>query len=179
MPIPPINNNLDIPSVTITTDEVLEGIESFKKGAGCAKSGLRVEHLKDMINSNEGDFLNSLTAILQIIMDGKAPVEFAPFFASGPLIPLLKKVNSTDIRPITVGEVIRRLGSKILAKRLKSQVMELFKSMQVGVAVHNGAEAIINGLNALLDVKPTVYGIPAAVNKLSNYSLLDLSNLRK
>ena len=47
--------------------------------------------------------------------------------------------------------MIRRLGSKILAKRLKSQVMELFKSMQVGVAVHNGAEAIINGLNALLD----------------------------
>ena len=31
----------------------------------------------------------------------------------------------------------------------------------------------------LLDVKPMVYGIPAAVNKLSNYSLLDLSNLRK
>jgi hypothetical protein len=34
-------------------------------------------------------------------------------------------------------------------------------------------------LNALLDVKPTVYGIPSAVNKLSNYTLFDLTNLRK
>jgi hypothetical protein len=43
----------------------------------------------------------------------------------------------------------------------------------------NTADAMRARLNVLLDVKPTVYGIPAAVNQLSNYSLLDLSNFRK
>jgi hypothetical protein len=43
----------------------------------------------------------------------------------------------------------------------------------------NTADAMRLRLNALLDVKPTVYGIPSAVNQLSNYSLLDLFNLRK
>jgi hypothetical protein len=43
----------------------------------------------------------------------------------------------------------------------------------------NTADAMRLRLNALLDVKPTVYGIPSAVNKLSNYTLFDLTNLRK
>jgi hypothetical protein len=42
----------------------------------------------------------------------------------------------------------------------------------------NTADAMRARLNALLDVKPKVYGIPSA-SQLSNYNLLDLANLRK
>jgi hypothetical protein len=42
----------------------------------------------------------------------------------------------------------------------------------------NTADAMRARLNALLDIKPTVYGIPAA-SQLSNYNLLDLVNIRR
>ena len=58
-------------------------------------------------------------------------------------------------------------------------IVDLYAPLTNPTTGDNTVDAMRARLNALLDVKPTVYGIPAAVNKLSNYSLLDLSNLRK
>ena len=58
-------------------------------------------------------------------------------------------------------------------------ILNIYAPLTNPTSGDNTVDAMRTRLNALLDVKPTVYGIPAAVNKLSNYSLLDLSNLRK
>jgi hypothetical protein len=41
--------------------------------------------------TNDATFLKALTKVLIIISSGKAPLEFATFFAIVPLVPTLKK----------------------------------------------------------------------------------------
>ena len=48
------------------------------------------------------------------------------------------------IRPIAVGEVLRGLIAKCLAKEANLEAKEFFRSLQFGVGVKGGREAIIN-----------------------------------
>ena len=50
------------------------------------------------------------------------------------------------IRPIAVGEVLRRLIAKHLAKEANLEAKELLQSLQLGVGVKAGAEAIIHSI---------------------------------
>ena len=45
--------------------------------------------------------------------------------------------------PIVVGEMLQRLIAKCLASEAKSEAIELFNSLQLGVGVSGGTEAII------------------------------------
>ena len=47
------------------------------------------------------------------------------------------------MRPIAVGEDIRRLVAKCIAKEAAIEAVELFGSKQLGVAVKGGAESIV------------------------------------
>ena len=81
-------------------------------------------------------FLNGFTSFIQLLANGKALLSLAPFIPSPSLIPFLKK-DYTSIRHIVVGEVIRRITSKIMAK-IKDMVADYLKPMQdasVGVGV--------------------------------------------
>ena len=55
---------------------------------------------------------------------------------------LLKKKGG--IRPIAFAEVLRRLIAKCLAKKANLEAKERFQSLQLGVGVKGGAEAIIH-----------------------------------
>ena len=66
----------------------------------------------------------------------------APAFCSATLTALNKK--KTGIRPIAVGEVIRRLVAKCIAKEAAIEAVDLFGSKQLGVAVKGGAESIVH-----------------------------------
>ena len=46
--------------------------------------------------------------------------------------------------PRAIGNVLRRLIAKCLASEAKSEAIELFDILQLGVAVSGGAEAIIH-----------------------------------
>ena len=136
--------------VLIDKEEVLSALRSFPKGTGCGKTGLRVSHILEMYGGENLHFLNAFTSFIQLLANGKAPSSLAPFIASASLIPILKKDN-VSVRPIAVGEVIRRITSKILMAKIKDMVADYLKPMQVGVGVPNGTEAILNGLNRLID----------------------------
>ena len=49
-----------------------------------------------------------------------------------------------EVRTIPVSEILRRLIAKCLVKEAKSEAIELFDSIQLGVGVSAGAEAIIH-----------------------------------
>ena len=49
-----------------------------------------------------------------------------------------------NVRPIAVGEVLRRLIAKCIAQEASSEAVELFSFRQLGVAVKWGAESIVN-----------------------------------
>jgi hypothetical protein len=68
---------------------------------------------------------------------------------SAPLTPLLKK-DGVGIRPVAVGEVLRRLVSKIAMKKVAAEAIQFLMPFQLGVGVSSGVEAIVHGLNRVL-----------------------------
>ena len=55
------------------------------------------------------------------------------------------------MRPIAVGEVLRCLIAKCLASEAKSEAVELFDCLQLGVGISGGAEAIIHSSKITYD----------------------------
>ena len=71
---------------------------------------MRVQHLIDAMDAVLPTSIESLLRqVMNILLAGKAPMVLAPFLAGASLTALLKpKAQGWDIRPIAVGEVIRR-----------------------------------------------------------------------
>ena len=128
---------------------IIKLLHKFDKDTASGRSGLRVQHLLEMIAVDE-TFAEALSVALNTILAGKAPNEFASIFSSAPLVPLVKKDGS--LRPIAVGEVLRRLLSKICLHKVMSQAVDYLSPLQVGVGVPHGVEAILlHGINRLLE----------------------------
>ena len=88
-----------------------------------------------------------------MLISGKVPVQVARFLAGGNLVALEKnKPNCPpDIRPIAVGEAIRRLAGKCLCSMTKAKAHDFLAPFQLGVACQGGAEKIIHGLRSCVD----------------------------
>ena len=70
------------------------------------------------------------------------------FITSAPVYPLIKNVGG--VRPIAVGEVLRRLTPKLASSVVRHAAVEHLSPLQVGVGIKNGTEAIIHAVNNLL-----------------------------
>ena len=55
------------------------------------------------------------------------------------------------IRPIAVGEILRRLTSKCAARCVADKAADILAHLQLGVGVRNGCEALVHALRAVLD----------------------------
>ena len=86
--------------------------------------------------------MNSLTKLVNLASRGQLPSFVAPAFCSATLTAMDKK--KTGNRHIAVGEVIRQLVAKRIAKEAAIEAVELFCSKQLGVAVKGGAESIVH-----------------------------------
>ena len=75
------------------------------------------------------------------------------FLAGGSLIALNKNKEgfAPDIRPIAVGEILRRLVGKCMCTLLKVKAADFFQPLQFGVACRAGAEKITHGLRICLE----------------------------
>ena len=66
---------------------------------------------------------------------------FAPFLAGGGLTALLKpKVQGWDVRPLSVGEVLRCMAGKGACALTKHKAADNFASLQFGVACPGSRE---------------------------------------
>jgi hypothetical protein len=101
-------------AITVKESMVRHVVHSFPKDTGCGRSGLRISHIRGMIATKIPDFLKDLAALFTIMINGRAPVELAPYLSSAPLVPLLKKDGK--IRPIAIGEILRRICSKMAVR---------------------------------------------------------------
>ena len=75
------------------------------------------------------------------------------FLAGGNLTASVKSKqgSSLDIRPIAVGEALRRLTGKCLCALVRSKASEFFQPHQFRVACPMGAEKIVHGLRACVE----------------------------
>jgi hypothetical protein len=92
--------------------------------------------------------LEALVSAVNKLASGRAPSSFATWLCGAPLTALAKP--NGGVRPIAVGEVIRRLVAKCLMARVKQSAQALLAPLQMGVAVQGGAEAIIHTTRRLV-----------------------------
>ena len=111
------------------------------------------EHIPQAINCFISDQSKratySLTKLVNLASRGQLPSFVAPAFCSATLTALNKK--KTGSRPIAVGEVIRRLVAKCIAKEAAIEAVELFGAEQLGVAVRGGAESIVHATKIIFE----------------------------
>eukprot|EP00731_Ephydatia_muelleri_P034186 Em0050g4a len=129
-------------------------LRSFPKASACGPSGLRIQHLLDASEVPLPTGIGaSLREVVNLLASGRAPVGVAKFLAGGSLIALVKNKPDSppDVRPIAVGEVLRRLASKCLCRLSKAKAAEFFEGHQVGVACPGGSELIVHGLRDCIE----------------------------
>ena len=150
-------SNLPIPStVTVLPHDfnIVPVLRSFSKLTGAGPTGLRIQHLIDAVEVLLScSILQSLKGVVNILAAGRVPPMIASFLAGGNLTALVKSTqgSSFDIRPIAVGEALRRLTGKCLCALVRSKASEFFQPHQFGVACPMGAEKIVHGLRACVE----------------------------
>ncbi|KAL5506788.1 hypothetical protein EMCRGX_G008528 [Ephydatia muelleri] len=112
--------------------------------------------------------LQSLKGVVNILVAGRAPPMMASFLAGGNLTALVKSMqdSSLDIRPIAVGEALRRLTGKCLCALMRSKASEFFQPHQVACPMR--AEKIVHGLRAYVLFccdKPVYVSVPDLVHQ--------------
>ena len=124
----------------LSTQDVLEALRSFPNGSAGGASGWRPQHFVDAVAApHQLAALSALTDLVNLLARGQAPQSLSPYLAGASLIALAK--DDDDLRPIAVGEPLRRLVSKALCKEVKEEARALFWPLQIGVASPLGCEA--------------------------------------
>ena len=92
--------------------------------------------------------VQELTRLVTVMAGGAVPEEVAPFLCGARLHAAAKK--SGGIRPIAVGNLLRRLVGKCAATKLQDRAAAHFSPHQLGVGVRGGCEAIVHTVRKAL-----------------------------
>ena len=103
------------PEVTVRLDKklFLESLRKAPRGSAAGLTGLRFEHAKALLDNEANTDL--LYALLQKVARVEIPAEAATVLRTGSLVALRKPDGG--VRGIVVGETLRRLTAKTLAKQ--------------------------------------------------------------
>ena len=128
--------------------DIMSVLRQFPRDSACGPSGLRIQHLIEAAEVHLPiSICSSLRAIVNILAGGRAPTGVAKFLAGGSHMALIKyeEESPLDIRPIAVGEALRRLTGKCLCIISRVKASEFFSPLQLGVACSVGAEKLVHG----------------------------------
>ena len=140
------------PSVEVSDRIVLQDVKSFPKGSAPDPSALCPSHLHEAVCCPSPDracqVLTSLTKFVNLLATGSAPCSICPHLCGATLLASRKK--NGGLRPIAVGEVLRRLVSKSLSSATRHEAFNSLAPLQQGVSVRGGCEAIIHSVSQLM-----------------------------
>ena len=77
-----------------------------------------------------------------MMLKGKLPDDIRPWLCGASLMALRKPNNS--LRPVAVGETLRRLCSKVFIDLMESSGHSILEQVQVGVQTNFGCEAEVH-----------------------------------
>ena len=137
---------------TVSEEEVALAIRSFPNGSAGRPDGVIPQHLKDMTGacaeSGGPVLLSALTALVNIILQGKVPRTVQPLFFGANLTALTKKDG--EVRPIAVGCTLRRLAAKLAGRCVMDAMGELLAPRQLGYGTKLGCEAAVHATRLYL-----------------------------
>ena len=140
LPLPPDSSTVPFMASEV---EVRKAVESFRPGSAGGPDGLRPGHLRTLLGRASVEagvrLLTALTDLVNMILEGKVPEFAISTFFGASLCALTKKGGG--IRPIAVGNTIRRLATKVGARPIQINLGRDFEPVQLGVSVKGGAEA--------------------------------------
>ncbi|GAU90699.1 hypothetical protein RvY_03079 [Ramazzottius varieornatus] len=129
----------------VSAEEVLQAVTSFPNGSAGGPDGLRPQHLKDCLRGSRDpastELAEALACLMTLMLEGKVPDEICPVLYEASLTALLKK--DAGIRPIAVGNTLRRLAGKMMSKRIMEAMGVLVRPQQLGYGTKGGAEAVV------------------------------------
>ena len=182
-PVCPPNDTSNFPSTLPNTFEILSVLRSFTKSTACGPSGLQLQHLLDAAEvPMQSSISSSLRSIVNLLATGSVSNVISKFLAGGNLTALTKDKPGSppDIRPIAVGETLRRLVGKCLCQITKGKASDYFSPHQFGVACPSGAEKIVHGLRSCIEEHQNEHDFVVmkidlrnAFNLVSRQALLD------
>ena len=152
-PPPPIPPGTPPPPPEISHQDVLRALKSFPSGSSPGPSGLRANHLKEAVLCPSPDHAakatRALSGVVRLLAAGHSPQAVVPHLCGAILLACQKKGGG--LRPIAVGEVLRRLTSKCLSRAVQDQAISSLTPLQVGVGVKVGCEAIVHSVAHVLE----------------------------
>ncbi|GKF23497.1 putative reverse transcriptase domain-containing protein, partial [Tanacetum coccineum] len=118
------------------------------------------------------ELFSSITQVMNLFLDGKCPNKLGEYIASATLTPLVKP--SGGIRPIAVSTVWRRLVSKVSIIMIGHSLDGYLDSLQFGIGVAGGSEAIIHFVNRLIEACGDDVGLSMLLVDFKNaFNLVD------
>ena len=149
------------PPIVIAESQVLKAINSFPPGSCGGITRLRPLHLKEVLRPDVGHqrelLLFQLTALVNRIISNQLPDFIMPVLLGANLTALNKK--NGGIRPIAVGETIRRIACKCAMRQVEPQLTSLLTPLQLGCGVRAGLDAAIHSTRDKLysDIGPQLF----------------------
>ena len=139
--------------MALSTSQVAKEIKGFKRGTAPGPSGLRAEHLNVSIKSappNGTDkATSSITKLVNCMGGGRVPDQVAKYLCGARIHVANKKDGG--IRPIAVGEILRRLTSKGFSHAVAEKAASILSPSQLGVGVPGGCEAMAHTLRQVVE----------------------------
>ncbi len=142
---------------TPTHASVEKCLSSFKKGSGAGPSGLRADWLKELTMSPGCRVTDLVALAMWLLITGRCPEELRKIYAGARLVALPKPPpTGPDIRPVAVGELLRRIAGKHVAhSTIPLIIKRLLAARQVSVGVSDGVGAAIHTLQWVLENHPS------------------------
>ena len=134
---------------------------SFRRGTAPGPGGFRPEHLRTAIKGAPANRAvragAALTRLVNLMAAGRVPEEVAPYLCGARLHAAKKKDGG--LRPIAIGNLLRRLTSKLIASALADKAASHFAPHQLGVGVQGGCEAILHTVRQALEKDPDKWNL--------------------
>ena len=116
----------------------------------------------------------NLTSLVNTFLNGQIN-DFARILFSANLTALRKK--DVGIRPIAVGNILRRLASKVANHFASHKVSNLLRPVQLGVSVKNSCEAAVHSARIITKLHSSKTGHPKRIQlhttRYSSAQMLD------
>ena len=137
--------------IELVDTQVIKALRSFPNGSAPGPSNLRATHLKEAVScpspGKAAHATQALTRVVSLLCNGHAPSQIVPHLCGATLLPIQKKGGG--LRPIAVGEIMRRLTSKCLSKCVKDEAFHTLTPLQVGVGVKVGCETVVHAVSRI------------------------------
>jgi hypothetical protein len=137
--------------VLIERECLVECIRSFKKGTSPGRSACSALHLLRALECPDEEtaenFTSALLSLILYLARGDIPDPLRLFITGARLVGIPKK--NDDLRPIAIGETLRRLTAKCLLKQNYGVISGFFAPHgQMGLCTPGGLEAIVHSVRA-------------------------------